>query len=145
MKLNVSDLDRSIAFYTGLLGMRVVARVETSERGVVEVPIQDLDGTTLFVLIHRRAQHSDSSADRPSSNPSPITWPEDFGGMVVFHVQGLDQLAHDIATAGYEILLGPMSAPRSQEFAGLRVLVVRDPDGYPVEILEGDISAWSKR
>lgn len=111
--LNVSDLERSERFYVDVLGLEVLARIDTP--AVREVMVGASTGGSQLLL----AQHADGRAVEPG------------GGMWKVYVatddsEGLFQRA---VAAGAE----PVAEPRHLERFKVTISFVRDPDGHLLE------------
>lgn len=115
--INVSDIDRSVAFWEGVLGIPVQSRTEIPN--VKEVVLQAETGGSRVQL----AQHLD--------RPGPI----DMGtAMWKIYVDTEDcQALYDKAiAAGAE----SVSPPQKLDRWPVTVAFVKDPDGYLLELLQ---------
>lgn len=117
--LRVGDLERSIAFYTDILGMRLLRRQDYPEGKF----------TLAFVGYGDEADHTVLELT--------YNWDEDrydLGtgyGHIAVEVDDVYQAADAIRAKGGKILreAGPMNA-------GTTIIAfVEDPDGYPVELI----------
>jgi lactoylglutathione lyase len=117
--LRVGDLDRSIAFYTDILGMRLLRRQDYPEGKF----------TLAFVGYGDEADHTVLELT--------YNWDEDrydLGtgyGHIAIEVDDVYQAADAIRDMGGKILreAGPMNA-------GTTIIAfVEDPDGYPIELI----------
>ena len=117
--IRVGDLDRSIAFYTGVLGMRLLRRRDYP------------DGKFTLAFV--------GYGDEASSSVIELTynWGVDryeLGtgfGHIALEVDDVYRAAEDIKGRGGTILrqAGPMNA-------GTTIIAfVADPDGYPIELI----------
>ncbi len=117
--IRVGDLDRSIAFYTGVLGMRLLRRRDYP------------DGKFTLAFV--------GYGDETSSSVIELTynWGVDryeLGtgfGHIALEVDDVYRAAEDIKGRGGTILreAGPMNA-------GTTIIAfVADPDGYPIELI----------
>ncbi len=119
--LRVGDLDRSLAFYTDVLGMNLLRKKEypEGEFTLAFVGYGDESDHTVLELTHNWGTKS-----------------YDLGnayGHVAIGVDDVYQAADRIKQAGGEVVreAGPMKG-------GTTVIAfVKDPDGYMVELLEG--------
>jgi lactoylglutathione lyase len=112
--LYVDDLDRSIAFYRDMIGLRLKLR----DRGYAEFVTEGtkfglFERSRLPDLIGRHAH-----ADGP-------------GGEIAFLVEDVDGEAARLRAASAEILFGP-----TDRSWGHRTLHLLDPDGFVVELAE---------
>lgn len=124
--LRVVDLDRSLRFYVATLGMKVVRREEhpTGRFTLVFVGYGDEDGVTLE-LTHNWG------------GEKPYTHGTGFGHVAI----AVDDVARScacITAAGFTVTRppGPMAHASTSGRAPEHIAFVRDPDGYPVELVE---------
>lgn len=125
----VSDAERSLDFYRGLLGMDVFFDVSldgesmeavTGEAGAKGRMIGGLLGGTVVELLEFSHRQLDPAADRARLGYTNIS----------LSVADLDAAYDQVASAGYK----PEQAP--VEIGGVRMFFVRDPDGTPIEFVE---------
>jgi catechol 2,3-dioxygenase-like lactoylglutathione lyase family enzyme len=116
-RIVVSDIERSLAFYTGLLGFKEAARVEFSNPDVTEIFLDDPSGAFGFVLIQSDVMPV----------PSSPGW-----GPFIMRVEDVQAFRDEIKDAGYELVFEPISV------GPMNILMVADPDGYLVEVMSGD-------
>lgn len=126
--IGVSDMDASLGFYTGVLGMDVVFDVELDGAGLDAVTagaahqgrmVGGLIGGAMVELLYL--------GDVPASPSGPHLGYTN----VSFRVTDLDET--------YERLRGQHSQVRTDpavEIAGVRMFFIYDPDDTPIEILE---------
>ncbi len=117
--IGVSDLARSNAYYTELLGMKRVMDFSLSHMD--EIVLLYPDGGSSLVLMH----WTDGSERNYADNPVKI----------VVRVPDPKAVAQRIREAGYKILREPEPAP---EVGGFVVGFAKDPDGYLVELLDAN-------
>jgi glyoxylase I family protein len=125
--IGVSDMDRSIEFYRGLLGMDVVFDVElegpsmesvTGRSGARGRMVGGLIGGAMVELL--------ALGDEPSATPgSRIGYTN-----ISFRVDDLD------ATYARVLDLGHRAQQEPVDIGGVRMFFVADPDGTPIEIIE---------
>lgn len=111
----VSDLERSTAFYRDGLGLDVIATVETPQ--VREVIVGRRDAGSALMLAHRES----TSAVNPS-------------GIWKVYLSS-DDLARDYANA-LAAGASEVTAPMHIEQFDMSIALVRDPDGYLLELGE---------
>ena len=109
IQIGVSDLDRSLAFYTGLLGMEELFRA----------------GRTVF--LRTPGAHELLALDPVGGPVNPKAGGMDHFG---FHVtpEDLDAAVEEVRAAGVEVAETGNFAP------GVPFAYIRDPDGYTVEL-----------
>jgi lactoylglutathione lyase len=120
--LPVSDLDRTLDFYTRLLGMDIQRLRNVPERnervGYVGYGSED-DGPGLELI--------ESSATR-GKKPLP-SWT----GHIALYVSDLYKLSAMLKAEGIEFISGPgPNRPRSTDLYAF----IKDPDGYTIELTE---------
>jgi len=119
--MTVSDMDRAIDFYCGLLGLRLALR-RSSAGG--ELAFLDAGGGMLEVAAP--AQDVERFRDVPMSE----------AGLrhLTLAFDDVDALIETLEAAGVEIVERPRNAYNSEMIR--RVAFVRDPDGILVELIE---------
>jgi lactoylglutathione lyase len=115
--INVDDLDRSVEFYTTVLGLQEKGKFDLGE--MHEVLVGGEHDTSPVLLV----KHSNrTEAPEPGSGFEKIV------------------LLLDDVGAAYERAVtqggASESEPRVQEKMGIKVALVRDPDGYLLELIE---------
>jgi catechol 2,3-dioxygenase-like lactoylglutathione lyase family enzyme len=112
--INVSDLDRSERFYVDVIGLEVLARIETPD--VREVLLGSSEGGSQLML----ARHT--------SQEGPV---DTGGGMWKVYVATDDSegLFRRAVAAGAE----PVAEPRHLERYKVTIAFVHDPDGHLLE------------
>lgn len=138
VSLRTSDLARSLAFYTDLLGIPVRARGVLDGGGSEEltdqtkIPFADLDlgdGQTLELL---------QLATDEDAEPSDRPWP---GRMHVSFVTDDVSAAHAaLIAAGATVSGQPETMTEPGFWNGAVVFYTRDPDGHTVEFIERNAS-----
>jgi len=116
-KLVVSDLDRSLAFYS-VFGLKEAVRLEFADPDVTEALLEDATGTRGLVLLHGDVMPV------PSASPG---W-----APLVVNVDDIDAARKEIRDAGFELAVEPLS------LGAVNICMVADPDGYLVEIVSGN-------
>ena len=115
-RMRVSDMDQTIAFYTGVLGLEVLER-KTSPRG------------SHLAFLH--VPNSDELIELCSFPPSgPVKVQEDLVHLA-FQVENLDDTIASLKEKGIEITDGP-----AKTSSGSRFIFIDAPDGYEIELIE---------
>ncbi len=121
--MTVSDLDRSLAFYVDLLGLKLVLRKPTPNGG--ELAFLDAGGGMLEI----------------SAPPGPVSTPArqvagNEAGMrhLSFTFEDVAETHARLVAAGVESVEAPRAAYNTEMLS--RVAFVRDPDGITVELVE---------
>ena len=122
--LNVRDIDRSLAFYTGVLGLKA-ERVQEFKEGKIGFPSVRINGDTIIDLFPmKNASAGQASAEQAVGNLNHfclVVEKEDFAG-IVDYLKG-----HGVA-----ILRGPISRWGARGRA--TSVYFHDPDENEVEI-----------
>jgi catechol 2,3-dioxygenase-like lactoylglutathione lyase family enzyme len=109
--LNVADVERSLAFYCGLLGLEPV-RVDAWRAGAAPFPSVRVDAATIIDLV--AAARGSANVDHFCLEVEPLDW-------------------HEVVAAGtFTVVDGP--AVRFGARGEGESLYVRDPDGNTVEL-----------
>ena len=115
-RMRVSDMDRTIQFYTNVLGLEVLER-KTSPRG--------------SHLAFLKVPNSDELIELCSFPPSgPVKVQEDLVHLA-FQVDNLDDTIAALNEKGVQITDGPTTSS-----SGSRFIFIDAPDGYEVELIE---------
>jgi catechol 2,3-dioxygenase-like lactoylglutathione lyase family enzyme len=109
--LNVQDVERSLAFYCGPLGLEPV-RVEEWRAGKVPFPSVRITPDTIIDIVAR--ERGESNVDHICLVVAPLDWQE------------------VIDSGTFTVLEGP--ATRSGARGEAQSIYVRDPDGNTVEL-----------
>lgn len=112
--LRVRDLERSLSFYTGFLGLREVRRSRIGDEATL-VFLTDEAGN-----YHLELTHNHDGRDYELGSQF---------GHIALQVDSLEPVVADIEARGWWYR-------RSKPEAPSRYVFVKDPDGYDVEILE---------
>lgn len=115
-RMRVSDMQQTIDFYTGVLGLEVMER-KTSLRG--------------SHLAFLKVPNSEELIELCSFPPSgPVEVQEDLVHLA-FEVENLDDTIAALNQKGVKITDGP-----TQSSSGSRFIFIDAPDGYEVELIE---------
>ncbi|MGC4890890.1 VOC family protein [Micromonospora sp. DT227] len=111
--LTVGSIDRSTAFYGGVLGLRVVRR---DDRAALHAGHQ-------MINLHQ----VDHSVDPRAAAPTPGA-----GDLCLVSAEPIDAVLDDLRRAGVTVVAGPVA--RDGALGAMTSVYVRDPDGNLVEI-----------
>lgn len=120
--IRVEDLDKSVAFYTGLLGMIVMRKRVSEERGetVAYVGYGDEETTHALEIVQEH-------------NP-PAEWRHgNTYGHVALGVPDVSALSETLVKAGVEFTVPPQLV---REGSPNKLAFIKDPDGYEIELTE---------
>ena len=114
--MRVSDMEQTIRFYTGVLGLEVLER-KTSPRG-----------SHLAFLAVPNSQELIELCSFPASGPVKVQ--EDLVHLA-FEVDNLDDTIGALNASGVKITDGP-----TRSSSGSRFIFIDAPDGYEIELIE---------
>lgn len=124
--LRVKDLEKSLEFYTGHLGMRLLRKIDfpSGKFTLAFIGYGDESGHTVVELTHNWEQ--DSAYDHGSA----------FGHLAI-GVNGIDDVCSKMQSGGVPI----PRPPGPMIHGGPVIAFVEDPDGYKIELIER--SSWN--
>ncbi|MFC2032491.1 VOC family protein [Chloroflexota bacterium] len=112
------DLERSIKFYTKILGFKVKLRRNVGKPPLEEVVFLELNGTCIELF----------SVQNPAP-PSTEQW--QLGcRKIALEVEDIDKAVEYLKTKGVKISLDPVALDT------VKLAVIEDPDGLPIELLQ---------
>jgi catechol 2,3-dioxygenase-like lactoylglutathione lyase family enzyme len=118
-EIDVSDLDRSLTFYVGVIGFRVVY-----DRPEERFAFLDLDGARLML--------EEAAGPGRRFHAAPLERPYGRGVNFQIEVANVDALVERVRKAGFDPII-PIEERwyrRGETELGNRQFVVGDPDGY---------------
>jgi lactoylglutathione lyase len=120
--LRVRDVNRSVDFYTGLLGMTVMRLRESPERGE----------SVAYVGYGEEASNHALEIVQEHEPPADYTHGNTYGHIALM-VADVGQVAANLKAAGVEFTVEPHQArPENPN----RIAFFKDPDGYEIELTE---------
>ncbi len=137
----VADMERSLAFYVGLLGLRVTYEVELNGEWIEQVAglpgisarcvfIQPSGGGARFELLEYRTPAGASLPEDSIANTTGLRH-------VAFEVEDLDGLYQRLSDAGVRFVSPPVTVPfKVVGNIRKRLCYCWDPDGVIVEIAD---------
>lgn len=137
--IQVADLDRSLAFYQGLLGFELVTRQVRDEPYVGEVTgypgavlhlahLRPPGGAGVRLELTEYRGVARAPVDTATANPGTAH--------TCYVVRDLDALHAELMAAGVRPVSRAVVAPTVGVARGGRVVYVQDPDGVRVELLQ---------
>jgi lactoylglutathione lyase len=111
----VSDMEASLSFYNGLLGLPVRAAIPYRTG---EMAMLGRDGMPMIELISR-------------ANGDAVAYS---GFSVGIAVGSLDEAVKKLASHGHDVIRGPFSP-----MPGVRFSFIHNPDGIEIELIEGAV------
>ena len=120
IELLTAEPDRTIAFYTGLLGFRERERTRIPETpfGPLDLVYLELGGTTVEVMCY-----PESKAFVPRSTEQRLGWQ-----CLALEVDDIDAALGMLGRNGVQAAWGPL---KRADYARAEI---RDPDGNPIEL-----------
>jgi catechol 2,3-dioxygenase-like lactoylglutathione lyase family enzyme len=119
--LAVADVERSIAFYSGQLGLEVEAMYDDPPYATLSCA-----GTRISL-----AEQGHPAEDRPGVTMSAPADPSSLQVVLVLEMSGVRETYDSLSASGVRFLAEPYSPP----WGGHRCFAV-DPDGYLIELEE---------
>ncbi|MBW2422832.1 MAG: VOC family protein [Deltaproteobacteria bacterium] len=116
--INVSNLDRAVAFYEGAIGLEITNRIE--EENFREVILGTPDGARIQLAYH-------------FGEDGPIEHGNSFWKHYVYTDDCRTLYERALASGGESVL-----EPQTLERWKCTVAMVKDPDGYQLEIIQQD-------
>jgi lactoylglutathione lyase len=116
----VANLERSVDFYTRVLGMK---KQQTFKLPHMDEVVVGYEGRTAVVLMH----YTDGSVQHYKDNPVKL----------VFTVTDAKALANAIRADGGEITREPEPLP---DFGNTIIGLAKDPDGYVIELMQPQVA-----
>ena len=137
--MTVGDMDRSVAFYTGVLDFRVVS--DDTAGGASYDSLQGLSGTSLRVvrlqLGDEYLQLTQYLSPRGRPGPAGARSNDRWFQHVAIIVSDMDSAYAHLMGKVTEVSAGPQLLPKTiPNAAGIRAFYFKDPDGHPLEVLQ---------
>jgi catechol 2,3-dioxygenase-like lactoylglutathione lyase family enzyme len=138
----VSDIERSVAFYRDVLGMRLVRRQTGSAPYLAQVTgfagvrleialLQPADGGSMLELL-QYVSHPATATDRATNRPG--------NGHLCFKAEDLEAACAELRRRGVTLVSEPTEITAGSH-AGGKAVYLRDPDGFTVELYQGPPAA----
>lgn len=120
--LRVRDLEKSVDFYTSLLGMELMRRRESPERGE----------TVAYVGYGDESMNHALELVQEHKPPIQYTHGNTYGHIALL-VPNVDDMAEKLKNAGVEFVLEPHYVKPGNPN---KIAFFKDPDGYDLELTE---------
>lgn len=121
--LRVGDLQRSIDFYCGVMGMRLLRTFDKSDDfSLAFLGYGEENETCVLELTYNYGVDSYEMGNAY--------------GHVAFGVQDCEQACTEVAARGGEVIYGPALMEGLNEM----IAFIKDPDGYQIELIEKSLS-----
>lgn len=114
---HVADIDRALAFYVGLLGMKEDMRIPLGQ-GLAEVILSFPETKAAGVIL---MWHTEKKEPRELGNGY---------SRFVLNVSDVDAACEHLSKHGTPVVTQPT------RYGGLKFAMVKDPDGYVIELLQ---------
>ena len=115
--LNVSDLDRSIGFYTKFIGLNLISHREVKQNNA-EIAFLEDEGGAAIELTHWRDKKDLVEGDNFDH--------------IAFAVKDVGATVGELKASGVTIAMEPFSLSGSSS----RIAFIKDPDGNWLELIE---------
>jgi lactoylglutathione lyase len=124
--LRVTDLERSLAFYCGLLGMRLVRREDYP------------GGRFTLAFVGYGAEHAGAVLELTHNWDRDAYEHGSAFGHIALAVVELKLVCAALVTSGVKVVRapGPMSMSLPDRAAAECIAFIEDPDGYRIELIE---------
>ena len=143
--ITVSNLERSLAFWQGVLGFELSHRAHHA--GALASEVTGVPGAEISLAVLKGYGHKielleyHAPADRKRGDLRPC----DVGSVhVALLVDDLDAMLERIATSGWQAAGEPQTLKTGPN-AGKRVVYVRDPDGATIELMQPAVAKGEGR
>ena len=133
----VKDLEKSVDFYTNVLGMRIAARTEREGEFINQVlafPDAHIKGA--FVDKGEGHQLELIQYINPASGPGGIARNDLGATHLAFYVEDIDKFYEDTRDSGLRFNNPPASLAEGQRNLKRKALYAQDPDGNWLEFVE---------
>jgi catechol 2,3-dioxygenase-like lactoylglutathione lyase family enzyme len=143
INLVVSDLERSVHFYTGLLGFKEIQRAHLEGKWIESiVGLKDIRADVVYVVAPDGEPRLELLCYRtPRGSAVPVNSLANTIGLrhLAMRVKDIDTVANRLKKAGITVVSDPVSVPSSTitHEAGHKILCYfHDPDGILLELAE---------
>jgi len=110
------DIEKTISFYTGILGFKIKQRQKVEVPPLEEIVYIELNGSVIELIKVKNPA-------LPSQNP----WQAGYR-MIALEVEDMDTAVNYLKSKGVEITWGPITLGKSKRAE------IKDPDGFSIEL-----------
>ncbi|VVB92826.1 Methylmalonyl-CoA epimerase [uncultured archaeon] len=110
------DIEKTIGFYTGILGFKIKQRQKVGVPPLEEIVYIELNGSVIELM----------QVKNPASAPQN-PWQSGYR-MIALEVEDMDKAVNYLKTKGVEITWGPVTLGKSKRAE------IKDPDGLSIEL-----------
>ena len=110
------DIEKTISFYTGILGFKIKQRQKVEVPPLEEIVYIELNGSVIELMKVKNPA-------LPSQNP----WQTGYR-MIALEVEDMDTSVNYLTSKGVEITWGPITLGKSKRAE------IKDPDGLSIEL-----------
>ncbi len=123
----VNDIQKSVDFYTSVLGFSIATKIEMAEAGLSAVFIEK-NGSKIELMEFRGKKvpkRSEAAKLKLGGNSIPIN------DHITFSVENIESTVSELKEKGVVFDLEPM-----QLEDGIKLAYFKDPNGVPIELIE---------
>jgi lactoylglutathione lyase len=134
--VTVSDMDRSLAFYRDLLGMEVISELDRS--GGYASTVTGIPEAHLRIVYVEGGNHKIELIEylNPKGRPVDMSTANPGIAHLAFEVDDLEGMYEELSAAGVTFRSEPVEVPGGGPNAGTRIVYVRDPDNFTIELIQ---------
>lgn len=134
--ITVSDMDRSLAFYRDLMGMKVIS--ELDRRGDYPSTVTGIPDAHLRIVYVEGGNYKVELIQylNPKGNPQDMSTSNPGIAHLAFEVDDLDGMYRELSSAGVAFRSEPVEVPGGGPTAGTRIVYLRDPDNFTIELIQ---------
>lgn len=135
--ITVSDMARSLAFYRDALGLAVISTGTSSSAAERTWAVPGARASIVFLRVPGSEVTIElieyEGVEQHPASARPV---DPAHGHICLYVDDLDAVHASLAAAGYRSRSGEVVTIVDGPFAGGKVVYMRDPDGYHVELFQ---------
>ncbi len=134
--ITVSDMDRSLAFYRDLLGMKVISELDRG--GGYASTVTGIPDVHLRIVYVESGNYKIELIEylNPKGKPVDMSTANPGIAHLAFEVDDLDGMYKELGSAGVTFQSEPVEVPGGGPNAGTRIVYMRDPDDFTIELIQ---------